>query len=98
MQKTILRLLWPYVLRYLAKHSAAYLDKRREQKRRLKEAGVAGAEEIASTISSPGVASVECPPPRTRLSPTTAVWYVLAGVLLGSAIGLMLAKLWQEEN
>lgn len=87
MQKTLLRLVWPYILRYLAKHGADYLEKRREQKRLLKRAQ-------AEAVVPPDVAAIEGPPP-----PQTAprpIWYVLAGVLLGSAISLMLVKLLRE--
>lgn len=90
MQKTLLRLVWPYILRYLAKHGAVYLEKRREQKRLLK----ATQAEAAAPPDSPDVAAIEGPPlPQTAPPP---IWYVLAGVLLGSAISLMLVKLLRE--
>ncbi|MCK6627927.1 MAG: hypothetical protein L6R45_22460 [Anaerolineae bacterium] len=93
MQKTILRLVWPYILRYLAKHGAVYLEKRREQKRLRK---AAPAEAVVVPPDSPDVAVVEYPPlPQAAPRP---IWYVLAGVLLGSAIGLMLAKLLWEKK
>lgn len=91
MQKTILRLVWPYILRYLAKHGATYLEKRREQKRLLKLAEL----EPEPAPVSPDAAVIECPPPPVSKS-VKPIWYVLAGVLLGSAIGLMLARLLRE--
>lgn len=92
MQKTILRLVWPYVLRYLAKHGATYLESRRERKRLLKLAEM----EPATDPVSPDAVVSECPPPPPVSKPVRPIWYVLAGVLLGSAIGLMLAKLLRE--
>ncbi|MBE7474815.1 MAG: hypothetical protein DPW09_14145 [Anaerolineae bacterium] len=89
MQKTLLRLVWPYILRYLAKHGAVYLEKRREQKRLLK---ATQAEAAAVSPDSSDVAVVECPSPPAP----PPIWYVLAGVLLGSAISLMLVKLLRE--
>jgi hypothetical protein len=89
MQKTLLRLVWPYILRYLAKHGAVYLEKRREQKRLRKTA----QSEAVVPPTSPDIAVVECRPPQTARRP---IWYVLAGVLLGSAISLILVKLLRE--
>lgn len=94
MQKTILRLVWPYVLRYLAKHGAIYLEKRREQKRLLKLAEA----EASALPDSPDVAGEDLRPPQSAPKPARPIWYVLAGVLLGSAIGLMLAKLLREKT
>ena len=91
MQKTILRIIWPYVLRYLAQRSADYLDQRREGKDQPVEAvKQSPAKRTAATEA------VECAP--ARLSTTDAVWYTLSGVLLGSAIGLILANVLREEG
>jgi hypothetical protein len=88
MYKTILQLFWPFIQGYLkkraAEYTADYLQKRRE--RRLKK--LSGAEEAA--LQEPMLA---CP-----TSTAEAIWYTLSGVLLGSALSLILAQLfWRED-
>lgn len=97
MQKTILRLMWPYLQRYLAKQAANYLEQRRQLKRQLKEEEARLAE-LAQDLS-PAVSAQpgECPPP-PKLLTANAVWYTLSGVLLGSALGLILANVLREED
>jgi hypothetical protein len=80
---TIFKIIRPYLIRYLAKSTADYLETRRVQ--RLKR----GLEETVE--------------PGTPLSPETlpareAVWYTLSGVLLGSALGLILAALFRPAD
>lgn len=94
MQKTILRIIWPYVLRYLAERSTDYLDQRRERKRQHGQAIHNPAENATAPQEVEFVPSVS----PGRLSTTNAVWYTLSGVLLGSAIGLMLAAMFREEG
>ncbi len=96
MQKTILGIIWPYVLRYLAQRSADYLEERRERKRQLKEAVAARA--AAPDQGGPETGEFPPSPDQARFSTANAVWYTLGGVLLGSAIGLILAKLLREES
>jgi hypothetical protein len=96
MYKTILRLAWPYLLRYLARYSADYLAQRREGKRQ-QETAVVPEEEPAQDLPPAIVAPVENPAPQTKLVTVNAVWYILSGVVLGSAIGLILANVFQEE-
>lgn len=97
MQKTILRLMWPYLQRYLAKQTADYLEKRRQQKRQLKEEEARLAE-LAQNLSPAISAELgECPP-SPKLLTANAVWYTLAGVLLGSALAVILANVLREEN
>jgi len=91
MQKTILRIIWPYVLRYLAQRSADYLDQRREPKGQQVEAIKHSPAKRAAATEA-----VECAP--AGPSTANAVWYPLSGVLLGSAIGLMLANVLREEG
>jgi hypothetical protein len=93
MYKTILRLAWPYLLRYLARHSADYLAQRRERKRQ-QETAAQPIQDLPPAI----VAPVEDPAPQTKLITVNAVWYILGGVVLGSAIGLILAQVFREET
>jgi hypothetical protein len=96
MQKTILRLMWPYLQRYLAKHAADYLEKRRQQKRQLKEEEARRAE-LAQNLS-PALSAEPGKYPPPKLLTADAVWYTLAGVLLGSALTVILANVLREEN
>jgi hypothetical protein len=83
MYKTILRIMWPYILRYLANRSTEYLDHRREQRRQHNQA--AAETELAEYHPA-------------QFSQADAVWYTLGGVLLGSALGLILAIMLREES
>lgn len=96
MYKTILRLAWPYVLRYLARYSADYLAQRRERKRQQETAAVQ-AEEPIPDLPPASVEAIEYPAPPIKLVTINAVWYILSGVVLGSALGLILARVFREE-
>ncbi|MFN8458607.1 MAG: hypothetical protein U0401_28800 [Anaerolineae bacterium] len=98
---TILKLLWPHMQRLLAQRAADYLQQRRE--RRLTQQ--ANPEPIASGLveelpiqPETQVEIVECLPAPTRLSRKNAVWFTMAGVLLGNAIGLILAQIFRRED
>lgn len=97
MQKTILRLIWPYVQRYLAKYAADYLEKRRQLKRQLKEEEARLAE-LAQDLQS----AIPAKPAEYSSSPklltTNAVWYILAGILIGSALSWMLVNILRKED
>ena len=96
MYKTILRLVWPYVLRYLARRSSDYLAERRERKRQQEMAAVPGDEQ-APNVPPVIVEPIDYSAPQTRLVTVNAVWYILSGVVLGSAIGLILANVFRQE-
>ncbi len=88
MYMTILKIIQPYLMRYLAKSAAGYLTQRREQ--RLKK----GENETPTPLPK----AIDCPPPQTRLSPANIFWYTISGVLLGSAFGFILAYLLKPED
>ncbi len=96
MQKTILRLMWPYLQRYLAKQSADYLKKRRQQKRQLKEEETRLAELAQNLSSASSTERGEYPSP--KLLTADAVWYTLAGILLGSAVAVIVVNILREET
>ena len=107
MVATIFRLIWPYLQRLLAKQTAEYLQKRREQRLQAhggKESITTLLAEQAHAIVSPlaqksgQVERLECPPAQSRFATVDAVWFTLSGVLLGSAISLILAQLFQRED
>jgi hypothetical protein len=93
----IFRLLWPYLQRRLAKQAAEYLQKRRERRSQVPD-DIAStltplaeqAQEITSSLASPLVPS--------RSTTANAVWFTLSGILLGSAIGLILAQIFLREE
>ncbi len=97
MYNTLLKLLWPHIQRFLAQRAADYLQQRRE--RRLKQqTGPAPLDSIPVEELPDQPEVVERPGASAGLSRKNAVWYTLAGVLLGSAIGLILAQLFQRED
>jgi hypothetical protein len=93
----IFRLLWTYLQGQLAKRVAEYLQKRRE--RRLQ-----ASNEIASTVTpSPEqapelTAPLESPSVPSRSATANAIWFTLSGILLGSAIGLIIAQIFFREE
>ncbi|GIK39598.1 MAG: hypothetical protein BroJett011_34310 [Chloroflexota bacterium] len=96
MQKTILRLIWPYLQRYLARYAADYLEQRRQQKRQLKEEEARLAE-LAQDLS-PAMSAEPGKHPPSKLLTANVVWYTLAGILLGSALTVILANVLREET
>ncbi len=93
MPNTILRILWPYILRYLAERVVEYLDKRREEKRQLKQATQAAE---AEAIAAGEIAAY--PEPQTKHFSAGVVWYTLGGLLVGSVLGLIVANILRKER
>jgi hypothetical protein len=108
MYGTIFRLIWPYLQRLLAKQTAEYLQKRREQRlqaRGGKESTATLLAEQAHAIVAPlaqkldqEVKRLEYSPAQSRFAIVDAVWFTLSGVLLGSAISLILARVFLREE
>jgi hypothetical protein len=85
MYATILKMLWPYLQRYAARRAAAYLEARKE--RRL--------EKIKPPAAKDEMAE-ELPEPLAKPSGFLAnnpVWFLLSGMLLGSALAVALTRL-----
>jgi hypothetical protein len=93
MDKTILKIAWPYLQSFLTKraaeYAADYLQTRREQ--RLREY----AEQESSETSSlqevgddSAIEILEVPPPTGFLS-SDAFWFTLSGMLLGIALSVV---------
>ena len=80
MYLTILKLLSPYLQRYAAKKTAAYLQARRE--RRL------GKQPEAETLAEDPV-----PAKSDRPATRTPLWFAAGGLLIGGAAGYALAYL-----
>jgi hypothetical protein len=93
----IFRLVRPYLQEMLAKLAADYLQKRRERRLQVRNDDIAPtvtplaeqAQEITSPLVSPSVPS--------RSATANAIWFTLSGILLGSAIGVILAQILREE-
>ena len=85
----ILRLAFPYLQRYLtgkaAEYGAGYLNQRRERHLRPPEEVAAPEEEAELPV---------CPP---AYSGGDMVWFTLSGVVLGSALGVMVSYLTKRE-
>jgi hypothetical protein len=90
MYTTILRLLWPYLGRYVANYAADFLQQRRVQ--RLKSV-LTGEEQ--SFPAGGGDKEVDCPPcppcppEATDNSAYNTFWYTASGLALGGAFGLI---------
>lgn len=106
MYATIFKLIWPHLQRFLAQRAAAYLEERRQQRleqRAGKESLDTLLTEQARAIVTPLIQpSVErdltaCPPP-SGLARVNAIWFTLSGVLLGSALALILAQIFKRED
>lgn len=85
MYLTILKLLSPYLQRYAAKKTAAYLQARRE--RRL-------GPPHKSESSEEDSASKKCHP----AEPRSPIWFAAGGILIGGAVGYALAYLTQRNT
>ncbi len=86
MYTTLLRLAWPYLMRFLAGQAADYLERRREQKQTESDRG-------DSNVQNPS-----SPPIQAQVSTGNAIWYSLSGVLLGSALSLMLYIILRDDH
>lgn len=107
MYVTIFRLVWPQLQRILAQRVADYLQQRREQRLQqrtgkestetlLVEQALAALEPLVQP-QEPGE-PIECPPVQPGFSPANAVWYTVSGVVLGSAISLILVSVFRREE
>jgi len=92
-------LVWPILRRYLTKRvseytagrAAGFLNRRREQRlKSLEEHPQASADEIEGCPP--------CPPTQNGYSPGDIFWFTLSGVLLGSALGVLLSYLTRQED
>ncbi len=92
MLKSVLLLAWPFVRRYLANRSAEYaadfLNRRRSERFRQ------GEEESQAAPTG----ELECPPTTSGYSSGDVFWFVLSGILLGSALGVLFAYLTRQEE
>ena len=101
----ILKLMWPYVLRYLmnrgAAYAASYLQLRRQgrlqhpvEPEEVLEAFFPQEAEIAPAPEIP----VCLPPPPPRFLASDAFWYTLSGLFLGTAISIIVAYLVKSTS
>jgi hypothetical protein len=97
MQMLIFRLLWPFLQRYLAEYAADYLEKRRQRKRQLEEEEARLAELVQDLPPALSIVPGEDLPP-SKLLTANAVWYTLAGLLIGSALSLILIIVLRDED
>ncbi len=93
MPNTILRIVWPYIVRYLAERVVEYLDNRREEKRQLKQAALAVQ---AEAVAASEVAAY--PESQTKRFSAGVIWYTLGGLLAGSVLGLIVANILRKER
>jgi hypothetical protein len=93
MFKFILLLAWPFIRRYLANRSAEYaadfLNRRRAERFRQ------GEEELPEAPAD----QVECTPVTlVGYSPGDVFWFTLSGLLLGSALGVLVSYLTRQDE
>lgn len=88
---TILKLALPFLQRYFggkaADYTADYLNRRRERRLRPPEEDQISGEEAAE--------APHCPP---AYSAADMFWFTLSGVVMGGALGVMLAQLAKQEE
>jgi hypothetical protein len=102
MYMTVIRLIWPYLLRYASSQAADYLQKRRE--RRL---GLTPEDERPPECPP----CPPCPPSEPQAeaddveaveivqdSSANPIWYALSGIMLGCAFSVMLYVLLLKDN
>jgi hypothetical protein len=93
MDKTIFKIAWPYLQRFLTKraaeYAADYLQARREQ--RLREDAAQESDETSSlqeVEDDTVIVVLEAPRPHSFLS-SDAFWFTLSGILLGFALSVV---------
>lgn len=102
----ILRLIWPYLLRYLmnqgAGYTANYLQARRERRETLPELPEdfeAYLEEIAEEADElPEPEVVICPSDSKPFLAGDAFWFTLSGILLGSVVSIVLTRIFRQGD
>jgi hypothetical protein len=87
MYTTLLKLVWPYLMRFATSQAADYIERRREQQ--LSEP--AQPDEPADCPPCP-----PCPPVTETSS--NAFWYSLSGIVLGSTLSVILYILFKEDD
>ena len=87
----ILRLAWPHLMRFATSQAADYLESRRQRSLEGKGEPQAAAECPPCPPCPPGVAASES-------STGNTIWFALSGVMLGSAVSLMLYLILQDNN
>jgi len=100
MRITILKIIWPYLQRYLtqraARYTAAYLQARREQ--RVQQAEQESGEALLfEEPESSQAADVPVSPPVQSFLAGNTFWYGMAGILLGSAFGVIVTLIRRED-
>ena len=99
MHRNVFRIIWPYLLRFLAKYAAEYLQKRREwRKPQGKESPESLSAEQIHEAQSAAAESIDSLPAQTGLLSANAFWYTLAGVLLGSALSIIVAQIMGQDE
>ena len=101
----LLRLIWPYLSRYLmnrgAEYAANYLRIRREYRLQQSPAPEVPAEVLSSPNSEVAANSdhlVCTPSPSPPFLASNAFWYTLSGIFLGSALSLIVTYLVRPED
>lgn len=93
MYLTLFKIARPFLQRFLfnraAEYAADFLNKRREQR-------LSPDEEMLVESSGPAVSEYLSTAP--GYSSNDAIWFTLSGVLLGSALGVMLSHLSQSQD
>lgn len=102
MYLTVLRLIWPYVLRYVTSYGADYLQKRRERRLGL----VVDAERPENCPPCPPCPPTDSPesvetdpyPAAVQASRSNPIWYALSGLVLGCAFSVIIYIVVQDED
>lgn len=95
MSNIVLMLVWPYLRRYLfnraADQVAGVLNRHRSRRLQVEE-------EPAEMPSTEMAECPPCPPTLVGYSSSDLFWFTMSGVLLGSALGVLLSYLARQED
>jgi len=104
MYLTILRLIWPYVMRYGASKTADYLQQRRERQLNLTAKAETGEECPPcppcppSSTDSPAAKAGRVPTELKTSSMSNPIWFALSGLLLGCAFSIIIYIFLQDKD
>jgi hypothetical protein len=100
----ILRLIWPYLARFLmnrgAEYTANYLQTRRERRSMQQTEPEIAASLPPQAVEEPVLSPEILYPPSTsaRFLVSDAFWFTMSGILLGSAFSIIVAYLFKKVD
>ncbi len=101
MYTTIIRLIWPYLARYLTGQAASYLQQRREKQKESLQNQKRPAEcPSCPPYLPPNVTPLETVEDETFIdvSSNNGIWFALSGLLIGGTFSVIVYLFVKDQN